>query len=121
MSILKPVPIVPQPTKNLCPICGKASYSRDGIHPQCALQRADEPRNLKNRAAKKKEAKVQTPQQRVVEQEVSGLRNSGARAAFGMWLRTPIRRQLNSRPSTASSSTREVAPVVQASEVLRTV
>ena len=65
MSILKPVPIVPQAIKNLCPICGKASYSRDGIHPQCALQRADEPRNVKNRAAKKKEAKVPTPQQRL--------------------------------------------------------
>ena len=54
VSILKPVPIVPQPIKNLCPICGKASYSRDGIHPQCALQRADEPRNVKNRAAQKR-------------------------------------------------------------------
>ena len=62
MSILKPVPIVHQPVKNLCPICGKASYSRDGIHPQCALQRADEPRNVKNRAAKKKEVKVPSPQ-----------------------------------------------------------
>jgi endogenous inhibitor of DNA gyrase (YacG/DUF329 family) len=65
VSILKPVPIVPQIVKNLCPICGKASYSRDGIHPQCALQRADEPRNVKNRAAKKKEVKIQTPQQRL--------------------------------------------------------
>lgn len=64
MSILKPVPIVPQVVKNLCPICGKASYSRDGIHPQCALQRADEPRNVKNRAAKKKEAKAPSSQQR---------------------------------------------------------
>jgi hypothetical protein len=25
-----------------CPVCGKASYSRDGIHPQCASQRADD-------------------------------------------------------------------------------
>ncbi|MDX1945355.1 MAG: hypothetical protein SFU86_08100 [Pirellulaceae bacterium] len=24
-----------------CPVCGKASYSRDGIHPQCAVLRAD--------------------------------------------------------------------------------
>ena len=65
MSILKPVPIVPQPVKNLCPICGKASYSRDGIHPQCALQRADEPRNVKNRAARKKDVKVETSRQRL--------------------------------------------------------
>ena len=65
MSILKPVPIVPQSVKNLCPICGKASYSRDGIHPQCALQQADEPRNLRLRAARKTEVKVSAPRQRL--------------------------------------------------------
>lgn len=72
VSILKPVPIVPQTVKKLCPICGKSSYSRDGIHPQCALQRADEPRNVKNRAAKKKEVKVQTPQQRLWSKKCPG-------------------------------------------------
>ena len=45
MSILKPVPLIPKRAKNLCPICGRDSYSRDGIHPQCAVQQADEPRN----------------------------------------------------------------------------
>ena len=64
MSILKPVPIVPQRVTNLCPICGEASYSRDGIHPQCALQQADEPRNLRIRAAKKAEVKSVKPRQR---------------------------------------------------------
>ncbi len=63
MSILKPVPIVTQPVKNLCPICGKASYSRDGIHPQCSLQKADEPRNQRLREARKKEVKVAAPRQ----------------------------------------------------------
>ena len=72
MSILKPVPIVPQPVKNLCPICGKASYSRDGIHPQCALQRADEPRNVKNRAARKKDVKVETSRQRLWSKKCPG-------------------------------------------------
>jgi len=27
--------------RNLCPVCGKASYSRSGEHPQCSQARAD--------------------------------------------------------------------------------
>ena len=27
-----------------CPVCGKASYSKNGIHPQCAVIQADMPR-----------------------------------------------------------------------------
>jgi predicted RNA-binding Zn-ribbon protein involved in translation (DUF1610 family) len=61
VSILKPVPIVPQVVKNLCPYCGKASYSRDGIHPQCALQRADDARNARIRAERKKVVKPEKP------------------------------------------------------------
>ncbi len=53
MSIIKPEAILPQPVANLCPICGKASYSRGGIHPQCAIQQADEPRMVRLRAEKK--------------------------------------------------------------------
>ena len=64
MSILKPVPIVTQPVKNLCPICGKASYSRDGIHPQCAIQQADAARNARIREDRKKEVKIEKPRQR---------------------------------------------------------
>ena len=65
MSILKPVPIVPEPVRNRCPICGETSYSRGGIHPQCALQQADAPRNARIRAErKKKEAKPAVPRQR---------------------------------------------------------
>jgi len=56
MSIIKPVPIVPQLLKNICPICGKASYSRGGIHPQCAVTQADEPRSLRIRLERKKKA-----------------------------------------------------------------
>ena len=26
---------------NRCPVCGHATYSAGGIHPQCALKRAD--------------------------------------------------------------------------------
>lgn len=29
------------PDRAVCPVCGTTSYSRDGIHPQCAVTRAD--------------------------------------------------------------------------------
>jgi len=28
----------------LCPVCGQSSYSKDGVHPQCSVQLADEQR-----------------------------------------------------------------------------
>jgi len=37
-----------------CPVCGQSSYSKDGIHPQCAVQLADESRKLELQAARKK-------------------------------------------------------------------
>lgn len=37
----------------LCPICGKASYSRAGVHPQCSQHQAD----LEIKAHLKEEAK----------------------------------------------------------------
>lgn len=42
----KPVPLllVDAPSRRLCPVCGVVSYSREGIHPQCAERRADAPR-----------------------------------------------------------------------------
>lgn len=61
MSSEQSVIIVPQPPKNLCPICGKASYSVGGIHPQCAMQQADEPRIVKLRTAKAADAKIKKP------------------------------------------------------------
>src|SRR4029079_18029634 len=30
------------PLRAVCPVCGTTSYSRDGIHPQCAVSRADQ-------------------------------------------------------------------------------
>jgi hypothetical protein len=47
MSEKKPVPNVVEPHTKKCPICGKASYSRGGIHPQCAMAEGDRPRILK--------------------------------------------------------------------------
>ena len=54
MSTEKPTLYVPPPAppKNLCPICGTPTYSLGGIHPQCAIQQADQPRVARLRAAK---------------------------------------------------------------------
>jgi hypothetical protein len=64
VSILKPVPIVPQLPRNLCPVCGKASYSRGGVHPQCSVSQADAARNEKLREKRKNEPKVEKPARR---------------------------------------------------------
>lgn len=61
MSSEKSVIVVPQIPKNLCPICGKASYSLGGIHPQCAMHQADEPRLIRLRTAKAAETKIKKP------------------------------------------------------------
>jgi hypothetical protein len=47
-SISKPHQIVR--TQPLCPVCGEASYSRDGIHPQCAVTRNDRARTKATKA-----------------------------------------------------------------------
>lgn len=41
MSEKMPQPLVPPRLHNCCPVCGKISYSRDGIHPQCAVRQED--------------------------------------------------------------------------------
>ncbi len=58
----KSVIIVPQPPKHVCPICGKAAYSLGGIHPQCAMKQADEPRLNQLRTTKAVEAKTKKPE-----------------------------------------------------------
>lgn len=37
----KPQPLYSPPVRKLCPVCGMASYSAAGVHPQCAAERAD--------------------------------------------------------------------------------
>ena len=66
MVTLKPVPLFPALVKNLCPICGEATYSRAGIHPQCAVQQADEPRTLRLRIKKKRDRSIWTSQTTIV-------------------------------------------------------
>jgi hypothetical protein len=39
MNISKPKVI--RPVRAICPVCGKTAYSHGGIHPQCAVERAD--------------------------------------------------------------------------------
>jgi hypothetical protein len=41
MSDKKPGPLYRESPGQLCPVCGKKSYSRCGIHPQCAVKQAD--------------------------------------------------------------------------------
>lgn len=58
----KPVPLLVMPAaaaRRLCPVCRTVSYSRHGIHPQCAQQQADAPRVERLRAARKAEELAQ--------------------------------------------------------------
>jgi hypothetical protein len=52
----KPQPLLYQSPKGQpCPVCGQRSYSLTGIHPQCAVQQADMPRQRRLAAAKRRE------------------------------------------------------------------
>jgi rRNA maturation endonuclease Nob1 len=64
MSSEKSVIILPPPPKHVCPVCGRPAYSLGGVHPQCAIEQADEPRILKLRAAKAAQPK-KTPGRQV--------------------------------------------------------
>jgi len=60
MSEKKPTPSVRDNKERLCPVCGKRSYSKDSIHPQCAMILADAPRANRLAAERKqKEAAKQ--------------------------------------------------------------
>jgi hypothetical protein len=61
MSNIKSVVILPPPPRKACPMCGKATYSAGGIHPQCAIEQADEPRLVRMRAARLAEPKAKKP------------------------------------------------------------
>lgn len=52
MNHKRPQPIVLDATRArpLCPVCGHPSYSREGIHPQCAQEQSDGKRMKKIRA-----------------------------------------------------------------------
>jgi hypothetical protein len=42
MSTKKNPPLAAPASGKICPVCGRASYSRAGIHPQCSLEQADQ-------------------------------------------------------------------------------
>jgi hypothetical protein len=52
MNEKKPTPILERNTK-VCPVCGKPSYSREGVHPQCSMIQADAPRKVRLAAERK--------------------------------------------------------------------
>jgi hypothetical protein len=53
MNHEKPKLVIQERGRKTCPVCGKSSYSRDGIHPQCAIQQSDAPRQLQLQAEKR--------------------------------------------------------------------
>jgi hypothetical protein len=53
MSIKKPTPVIDACALRTCPVCGKRSYSSNGIHPQCAMKHADESRTRRYKTDKK--------------------------------------------------------------------
>ena len=61
MSQKMPLPLMTEggtvASTRLCPVCGEASYSRQGIHPQCAVTQADATRTARLKAAAKKREK----------------------------------------------------------------
>jgi endogenous inhibitor of DNA gyrase (YacG/DUF329 family) len=52
VSEKKPEPIQRAPMPRICPVCGKASYSKSGEHPQCSVNRSDATWNQKNKRGK---------------------------------------------------------------------
>lgn len=61
MSEKKPTPRIGQPSGKSCPVCGQQTYSRDGIHPQCAVLQADSARTEKLKTERKQEAASAKP------------------------------------------------------------
>ena len=57
MSEKKPTPIFVERNGKICPVCGKPSYSREGVHPQCAMTQADASRKMRLAAEKKAKEK----------------------------------------------------------------
>lgn len=61
----KPVPLMPTVVGNKCPICGQRSYSLHGIHPQCAVQQADAPRQALLQGEKRERARLDAEQRQI--------------------------------------------------------
>lgn len=57
----KPQPLYGVAHRVPCPVCGHVSYSPAGIHPQCAVQAADQKQLDRIKARKLKEPKSAAP------------------------------------------------------------
>ena len=57
MYIRKPSPMTALRAGNACPVCGHASYSRGGVHPQCSALLVDKPFH----AAQQRERELEKP------------------------------------------------------------
>jgi len=44
---------MPAQKRTECPVCGEVTYSRSGIHPQCAMKRRDEQRVARLKSKRK--------------------------------------------------------------------
>ena len=49
----RPLPLQSPAQRQRCPVCGEPSYSRAGIHPQCAQRQADAKRMARTRTRTK--------------------------------------------------------------------
>lgn len=57
MSEKKPTPLLDE-NGQICPVCGKRSYSAAGVHPQCAMKRADDARREQRTALPREPART---------------------------------------------------------------
>lgn len=53
MNPKRPAPLYQAKPRPTCPVCGATTYSKAGIHPQCAQERADENRMREIKAKRK--------------------------------------------------------------------
>ena len=61
MSEKKPTPLISQVNGKVCPVCGERTYSRGGIHPQCAVYQADAVRTEGLKTERKRETNAAKP------------------------------------------------------------
>jgi hypothetical protein len=62
MRYKKPELIADRFAVRMCPVCGTRSYSRSGVHPQCAVVHADAPRKALLAEARRQERLLTHPQ-----------------------------------------------------------
>ena len=91
MNHKNPTPMIQPTGKKLRPVCGKPSYSLEGIHPQCAVEQADAPR--RERLRTEKETAVDRQERlaaEVMAQEMPQVPCSSSRASKSVRVRTRL-------------------------------